>query len=325
MRLALAAALGLAVVTLALLEPATWAASASSPARPVAEGVRSEVPTLVAERAAAGAADRPRAAVDRAQGRRWSAYGVELAAPAPPADPRALERELRTLLLDLRDDGVPRNAGWAEDRLRELGAAAVPALLAALPTDDPQQRRYVLRLLLEQGVEPDTDLLTAMSRTLEQDECPHWVFRDDSRATRALIRAGPASWDFVRPGLSSRDPQRRFLSAVVLAHTRCPQGADVTVTILAGHLRHNRWRGDAGIASRALFSMGDLAAPHLERLRSMPGLQARRLVALVLSELEAPSRTAEEAYARARRMAPGADGRPLTSWRFRTDRWFGLD
>ena len=239
-------------------------------------------------------------------------------------DPESLEEKVERLLLDLRDDETYGNATRARRHLSLLGAEAVPALRRTLTTRDAQQRTHVVSLLLEAGVEMDGQVLAAVCRNLEGDEFERRVHADDTQGTRTLIKAGSASWEVVRLGLSSGDPQRRFLSAVVLAHTRCPRNVALTVTVLAGHLRDNHWHGDAGVASRALFALGDLAVPDLERLRGMPGLQARRLLALVLSELEAPSQTEREAYERARRMAPGPDGRPLTVWRFQPDIWFGL-
>ena len=263
--------------------------------------------------------ERLEGALVRGLGKSYDREWVEGALGSSNAE---LERDLSGLVLDLLDDGVRGNATSAAFRLGLLGKDAAPALRGGLATADDQQRRYVVSLLLQADSELAPALLRAAYRNLEDDR---WRWgRDDTEAVTALIRGGEASWEVVAPGLHSMDTQQRFLSAIVLAHTRCPHHAELVVTVLVGHLRDNQWSGDAGQASRALYALGELARPHLERLRGTPGHQVRRLIALVLSELEAPSGSARGAYKRAQQLAPGPDGRPLTVWRFQEDRAFGL-
>lgn len=232
---------------------------------------------------------------------------------------------VRRWVAALIDDDVRGNATESRERLIELGPDAVPALREALRTTDAQQRLYVVHLLAQLEAPIDEDLLRAAALALEDDPWHTDFVHDDTDAVRLLIRAGARAWPEARPGLHARDPQRRFLSAVVLAHTRCPHDLALTVTVLAGHLRDNRWRDDAAIASRALFALGPPAREHLEGLLGMGGLQARRLVKLVLRELEDPSPDPRAAFERATRLAPGPHGGPLVSWRFQRDHFFGLD
>lgn len=248
---------------------------------------------------------------------------LDPSAPQAPLSESALRRA-RRLVVDLIDDEVPWNALEAASELRAMGPAAVPALREALGTVDDQQRMFLVSLLLELGVEIDGDLLHAAYRNLGDDDSRLLELDDDTQATKLLISSGAAAWDRVRPGLFARDPQQRFLSAVVLAHTRCPRHVALTVTVLAGHLRDNDWGNDAAQACRALLALGEPAIPHLERLRAMPGPQARQLVALVLEELHDPSPDARAAYQRAKRMAPGRDGRPIVYLRHRPAAPFGL-
>ncbi|MDA1264181.1 MAG: hypothetical protein O2816_03780 [Planctomycetota bacterium] len=277
-------------------------------------------PLMVAEREAA--------ALEEAQVNedRWAAADRQWLEEIAEMDTATRERAALKLVPDLRDDRIYQNAKSAMRKLRLLGDDAIPALQQALATSDSQQRRYVVSLLIELGAPLTDRLLLAAFQNLEEDErSPYPEVPDDTAATRLMIESGPRAWDYAVSGLYSKDQQRRFLSALVLAHSRSPRATNLTVTILAGHLRDNEWQGDAGMASRALFQLGDLALPQLRRLRTMPGEQARRLVALVISELEDPSQSLKEAYQRALRLAPAGDGRPLVSWRFGTDRSFGLE
>ena len=124
--------------------------------------------------------------------------------------------------------------------------------------------------------------------------------------------------------LHASDPQERFLAAVILARTHCAENLDLTVTVLVTHLKDNDWKGDAIIAGRALHELGESALPHLRRLRGIADGQGRRLVRLAIEEIEEPSANASEAYERAQKIAPSAEGKPLAVWRFAPDSLDGL-
>ncbi len=251
---------------------------------------------------------------------------VDFAEELAGMDDVELARAARRCVEELISDDRYENAYKASEKLRIIGPRAIPYLREALHSSDRQQHMYVVSLLIELGDEVDLELLAEAYANLDGDEFVSMHLHDDSDAVRLLIDSGSKAWEIARPGLFSTDPQRRYLSALILAHTRCPRDVTLVVTILAGHLADNRWKGDAGQASRALFVLGEPAAAVLRRLRGMGGLQSRRLVTLLLSEIENPSSDPDEAYERALRLAPGPDGRrPLSVWRFQEDHFFGLE
>lgn len=292
------------------------AADALTPPEETARGIELVQALLVAERRSPEEGEDPFLAL-RPDQREWARSVLAM------SDPQIL-REARRLVLDLRSDNVRWNAIRASRRLQALGDAAMPALREVLFSQDEQQRLMALSLVMRNNPPLDDELLAAIDHTLDSDGYPAWQIADDSHATRRLIEAGEEAWEEVLPGLHASDPQRRFLSALVLAHTQCPRDRALTVTILCGHLRDNDWVGDAGMASRAIYAMGAEAVPHLERLQTIRGPQARALIQLLLAEFERPSRDQHEAYERALRLAPGPNGKPLVVWRLQEEYGYGL-
>ena len=174
--------------------------------------------------------------------------------------------EARRLASDLISDDTPFNAGLAARELAALGSYSVPALRLALSSRDEQQKMYATLLLAPLVRPTDPDLLRSAYELLKADQVAGWRMGDDTVCTGLLIRAGQAAWPVVRPGLHARDPQQRFLAASVLAHTRCSTELELTVTILCSHLCDNAWVDDAGIASRALYTLGPACLPVLTGL-----------------------------------------------------------
>jgi|GEM_PF-2416504 len=238
----------------------------------------------------------------------------------------------KRLVRELRDDDVPWNAGYALSALASLDPPSHPALyrmlLDTLKSTDLQQRSLVADLLRKAGPGAADELLGAAAIELGDDDIPSGdlpvTLRNASQSARMLIREGSRSWPHLTRRLHASDPQERFLSAVVLARTHCPEKLDLTVTVLVSHLKHNDWKGDAIIAGRALHELGDLALPQLRRLQGIADDQGRRLVRLALSEIEQPSTTDGEAYKRAQRIASDGAGEPLAVWRFTPDTLDGL-
>ena len=275
----------------------------------------------------------------------------ELQALKDTLDPDSLKRLCALALEQLRDDDIRWNANQAIHLLKMLDGAHNPVLrpllLDCLNSVDLQQRSLVARFLRASEEAAEEKMLLAAAKDLRDDVVPkphkslafkgypegkgYWNglrlphdLHNARQATRMLIDEGPRAWPHVLKRLHASDPQERFLAAVILARTRCTENLDLTVTVLVTHLKDNDWKGDAIIAGRALHELGEAALPHLRRLRSIADPQGRRLVRLAIEDIEEPSSNASEAYERAQKIAPSAEGKPLAVWRFAPDSLDGL-
>ncbi|MDP6387136.1 MAG: hypothetical protein QGI93_13155 [Planctomycetota bacterium] len=284
--------------------------------------------------------------------------------PNPISEPRVAELEALTdslspedlrrlcgLALDhLKDDDAYMNAHRARNVLEILGAANNPTLrpllVDCLDSPDVQQRSIVASFLRASDMTAENEMLLAAAKDLRDDGIPKahksltfkghpegWDWgkhnlphdlHNARQAARMLIGEGSRAWPHVLKCLHASDPQERFLAAVILARTRCPDNLDLTVTVLVTHLKDNDWKGDATIAGRALHELDEAALPHLRRLQSIADPQGRRLVRLAIEEIEEPSANASEAYERAQKIASSAEGKPLAVWRFAPDTLDGL-
>jgi len=275
----------------------------------------------------------------------------ELEALRDTLDPEELKSMCALALEQLKDDDIRWNARRALSLLRELNSAndpiLRPLLLDCLDSIDLQQRSLAARFLRASEKVAEDEMLLAAARDLRDDVVPKphksltfkgypedWSFQKSLRlphdlhnarqAARMLIGEGSRAWPHVLRRLHASDPQERFLAAVILARTHCAENLDLTVTVLVTHLKDNDWKGDATIAGRALHELGEEALPHLRRLRGIADSQGRRLVRLAIEEIEEPSANASEAYERAQKIAPSAEGKPLAVWRFAPDSLDGL-
>jgi hypothetical protein len=275
----------------------------------------------------------------------------ELEALRDTLNPEELKSMCALALEQLKDDDIRWNARRALSLLRELNSAndpiLRPLLLDCLDSIDLQQRSLAARFLRASEKVAEDEMLLAAAKDLRDDVVPKphksltfkgypedWSFQKSLRlphdlhnarqAARMLIDEGSRAWPHVLRRLHASEPQERFLAAVILARTHCAENLDLTVLVLVTHLKDNDWKGDAIIAGRALHELGEEALPHLRRLRGIADSQGRRLVRLAIEEIEEPSANASEAYERAQKIAPSAEGKPLAVWRFAPDSLDGL-
>jgi len=230
--------------------------------------------------------------------------------PEPLTDPRVLG-----LVDDLRDDGIPGNAGAAMSRLIHMPPGEIPALVAALDSHDLQLRHFaagVLRWRCSQGkAKVPQRLLQVSVDSLRNDLGPvnraafaTWVGPLSVRSAHFLRDNIQAATPMLLRELTSTDAQQRFLSAYLLA-----QGSQVSrrrntehvarvAYELVGHLGDNKISGDAMMATHGLFRMGDKALPILIDNRRYLDEQGRKLVDLIRMDLQQPPRTKKDLYSR---------------------------
>lgn len=195
---------------------------------------------------------------------------------------------------DLRDDGERSNAFWARRQLRKDVPDFTPALLAALRSDDKQQRHYAAHLLIERGHEPTADLIEVMVDDLRDDDLFERNAQDavlwlDDHLDVARHRLGSA--------LLSSDVQQRFSAAYLLARGGYADTRTAACAILIGHLADNDLPHDAELAREALTQLSYLALPQvLAALRTSTDRQA--LAYLDRIQMDVVRRAADPASSR---------------------------
>jgi hypothetical protein len=102
----------------------------------------------------------------------------------------------------------------------------------------------------------------------------------------------------LRRGLGSIDAQQRYLAAFLLACAGTTHDVGVVVRELVPHLNDNHTLGDALMAAHALYRLGRQVVPMLHYWRTGADEQGRRLIDLILLDLDQPPRTRDEFVAR---------------------------
>ena len=226
--------------------------------------------------------------------------------PVPALDPAPTPSKGRIAgwIIDLLDDDIRGNARDACFHLIQCGAAAKTALFDALDSSDLQQRQYAAYILGEIGAEPTDRWIQVVFEGLANDRWPRQratsLALSGSRATynpelanatcgyRRLRSLGARVWPHIRPGLHSGDIQQRFITALILAHTKDVQSAARVTTILAGHLSSNEQAQDALLSCAALFAFREHTAGYLERIGCHGDQQCELLVAYLLERMASP-------------------------------------
>ena len=204
------------------------------------------------------------------------------------------------MIEDLHDDDIRWNGFAARNRLRQIGAPAIPALREALDSVDHQQRQWSASILRELVEEPTYRLLEVCVEALMDD--PHYGSRSMSNMNEAAeyLSAEPERTRRVARLLQrlieSNERQSRFLAAWLVVEAEYSPLLSKSIEVLVGHLRHNGVEGDAGTAARALVELGHMGAGQLRRiLEDSEGLdrQQRASLALILENIENPPNEAE--------------------------------
>lgn len=198
------------------------------------------------------------------------------------------------LIADLAADRHLHNADRAMGLLWSMGSAPVPALEAALRSDDWQQRQLAAHVLRAMpGYDPCDDLLRVCADGLRNDALPRgggrysWVY-NAREGSAYLVRFRDRIAPFIAPGLHSTDMQERFLCAAVAGFAGCTDLAPRAVPILLEHLKDNKIGGDAQIAAPALYHFGPGIVPLIEPYEYSADRQQRVMVRLVLYHLRTP-------------------------------------
>ncbi len=211
------------------------------------------------------------AALDDADRRRRQLAAIALCRLGPDA---RSARVLGLAVEALRDDRIRWNSTEAQRAILLAGPDVVPALEAALGTDDDQQLRKVMALLAgTAGYEPSPELLALAAAQLRSDHRSHnarfWGDR--------LVTWGARSRPALLAALGSDDRQLRQLAASALLRIDDGDVPDEMLPVLVEGLRGDalgppggrrgwdassrRWH--AGQMLAALRSAGDRAAPLL--------------------------------------------------------------
>lgn len=247
---------------------------------------------------------------------------------SPPA-PESLQRELAEELAVLRDPRLPklvaalrdgstkRNALHALSTLSGWPAGRIEELDLALGSNDPQLRHFaacVLRNRCRDGRDVPTprllqvsvDALRSNDGRVAMDAYSTWGGPIVPRAARFLADHAHAARAPLEQGLTSFDPQQRFLCAYLLAQAGIDERAGRIAYELVEHLNDNRISGDAAMATHGLYRLGGQAVPTLRSSRRYLDHQGRRLADLIHRGLTEPPRTNRELHARSAmvRMSP---------------------
>jgi len=187
-----------------------------------------------------------------------------------PSQDRAM---IPLLVRDLRDDKIRFNAIDARWLLTALGDDAVPHMLAALESDDSQQRREAAGILRGLGHPPSAALLHVSFDDLRHDSVP----RSATSAASYLLKHLDLAETHVRRGLASDDHQQRLICAGLLAMGGRTRYTDKVMPILIAHMADNRSSGDATFAVQAIGGLGEAALPHLLPYLDAPDDQQREI------------------------------------------------
>ena len=212
--------------------------------------------------------------------------------------PRTDPTDLYQLVVDLMDDDIQWNASNAIRHLAVAGEAAIPFLEPALLSRDGQQRLLAAYVLRRIGGPPSDALLEVSVESLRSD-VPRGIIRtlvSDTRtgATLFLANHGGRARTWLVAGLSSNDPQQRYLCAFLLAR----DGARDYVGLISGelmpHLRDNQIAGDAIYTAHALHRLGTHVLPFLRASYFGADEQMSQLLDLIERDIIDPPGSTEE-------------------------------
>ncbi len=217
---------------------------------------------------------------------------------APKAEPKAdVAAEAARLVADLATD-PKRGAAWAEQKLRELGPEAAPALEAALDSKDMQQRHLAAHLLRRLDLSPSERLLRVTYEGLAHDSLPRDAEADDGyltmlltnaiEGTEYLARHAARAEPLLERGLDSADAQQQFLCAAAAGAGKREKLRVRSTRLLIPHLASNAVEGDAYIAAIAIHRFGTAGLDDLRAWKETGDAQQRALVAQLITELENP-------------------------------------
>ncbi len=237
---------------------------------------------------------------------------VALVVVAPAhADRRGLESWAESAsnseLVDaLVHDDIRWNAIEAMGELRDRGADAIYELEEALGSSDRQQRQFSASLLRRLDTyKPSDEMIYVCVEGLANDKAPPVRGAHPSmygpNATQGaiyLIRHIDLAEGLVAAGMHSEDAQQRFFCAYILGKTSRSGYAGKICEILTPHLNDNSIRGDAVLATRALYLAGPAVIPHLKRASRRADEQGRSLIELVVLDLRDPPVAIEDLYER---------------------------
>lgn len=205
---------------------------------------------------------------DRQQRRLAAGILREMPGVGLEADPP--ESLIRVTIEDLRDDGIAWNSHEARSYLATHIARAAPWLVAALDSDDDQQRQAAMRLLRDATEHPAVTpavrarIIRAEVADLanETSDSTAWV------AFHSLRRHAAEVEPFLAEGMRLGDGRTRLLAAAAAGCTNREALLSQAAPILIGHLGDNAIRCDAVVAARALFGFGPAIVPFLDRALS---------------------------------------------------------
>ena len=198
------------------------------------------------------------------------------------------------LIAALKSDAVRWNAG---DALRTLWFMESPPkrqLQKALYSTDYQQRQAAADVLRYRFPLETTDQLLKVSiEGLRDDRFPRnrkdhtytYIF-NASRGAVFLAKHAHAAREQLIRHLSSDDLQQRFLCAYALAMNGIQEDLGKTASVLLPHLRDNKIRKDACLASAALFRLGPGVKPQLLKALPAADTQQRALIELIILNLK---------------------------------------
>ena len=230
---------------------------------------------------------------------------LRVLAEPPEVEPEDVETydpgEVERLVNALIHDDVRRNAVEAYRRLQGHPEAK-RRLERALHSYDRQQRQLAAMLIWPLGEAPTAPLIEVSVEGLHADGLPfdretnsYSDGIDNAKSFFLRLRDYPSeARAALRRVIDSRDPQQRFLSAVLLACHGDAQYAWRATSVLLQHLEDNEIHGDGILAAHALYKFGAPARAFLERARHSADAQARTLLDRVLAGPDATTRRRQD-------------------------------
>jgi hypothetical protein len=217
-----------------------------------------------------------------------------------------------SLVEQLRDDDRDWNAMRAMRALGEFDAPPLEELYAALDSGDWQLRQLAARVLWRfihppywEQQEPQGEvtqrLIEVSVEGLQGDRLPYDRQRDKytyafnaAEGFHNLRRHARQAEAQLAAGLDSDDYQQRFLCALTLGFGGVSSQAKAVSRVLLPHLRDNDIPEDAKWCTAALYRLGKPVEPFLRAALENADAQQRKLIELLLLDLERPPQTAGE-------------------------------
>ncbi|GDY12926.1 hypothetical protein LBMAG53_18040 [Planctomycetota bacterium] len=169
-------------------------------------------------------------------------------------------------------------------------------LAAALDSADDQQRLLAADALAYRADGDDPLLTPVLVDFLSPQQTSE--FRPMQTAFAALCRYAARDQAVLEANLEDALIQRRFGCAVLLAFNRRSDLSPRIAPILLPHLRDNHLEGDAALAVRGLFLLGQAAEPMLRAALPTADPQQRSLIEMILRDWADPPTSAWKAQQR---------------------------